>query len=85
MITKREEIKTKDDFVEYVEYQTNKRLWNDMNNRFNQNPDLLYTMLDTSRDLALMTFLSRMKVTVEEHYGNYLWIYFKKGDEGENR
>ncbi len=69
--------KNKDEFIEYVESQTNVRLENP-DNWLNKKRNILYTRIDKKNKNTVLSFFEKNKIRYESHVDDNYWIYFKK-------
>lgn len=73
------DIKTKDDFVDFIRNQFNISLENDKNHIFNQRRKLLYTKIP-AHDNVLLSFLKKKGFHIDEHMNGYYWIDITSGN-----
>lgn len=69
--------KNKEEFIAYIEDQTNVKLENP-NNSFNDKRNVLYTEISQSARPSVLGLLEKQNIRYEQHLGNKYWIYFKK-------
>lgn len=73
------DIKNKNDFVNFVEQQTNVRLENDTADTLNKKKNILYTKIEKKDRMNVRSLLNKNNVRHEEHMGGYYWIYLNGG------
>lgn len=71
------QIKNKNDFVNYINYQTGFKLENNSDAMFNQKRNLLYTKIPIEQKNKVLGFLQKNGFDYSQHLHDYYWITIK--------
>ena len=72
-----DQIKNKNDLVDYIAYQTGITLENDPDNIWNNKRNLLYTKIDDKDKNVVLSLLMKKGFIVNEHNNGRYWISVK--------
>lgn len=73
------DVKSKQDFVDYVEHRHNLKLNNDKGDILNRKRDVLYTNIPKEKKNTVLNDFKENGIRYEEHLNGNYWIYFKSG------
>ena len=72
-----EQIKNKNDFVNYIEFQTGVKLDNNPDEMFNNKRNLLYTTVPNNEKNKVLAFLQKNGFSYSTHLNDKYWITIK--------
>ena len=68
--------KNKNDFIDWVEQQTNVRLKNEKSS-LKAKRNILYTSIAKAKQLIVLGLFKKNGINYEAHLGGYYWIYYR--------
>ena len=75
------DVKNKNDFIEFVQQQTNVKLENDKTDALNKKRNVLYTKVEKKNRLCVLGLMNKNSVRLEEHMKGYYWVYYKENEK----
>lgn len=72
------DVKSKQDFVDYVEHRHNVKLTNDKGYTLNRKRDVLYTNIPKAKQHEVLNDFKKNGIRYEEHMNDNYFVYYKK-------